>query len=132
MGAHKDILVVDDEPAIVEMLVARLAQAGYDATSAPDAMQAVIQGAALKPRLIITDLMMGPFGSGADAYKAFRSNAVLADVPVIFLTAMAPPQARGIVPKDDPKTRLLFKPVNWALLEQAISELIGDTKSLGQ
>ena len=125
------ILIVDDDPLIRDMLVAKLESAGYRVTCAEDAAQSVIQAEGMRLSLIISDIEMPGFGTGVDALKKLRaSNQVRKNLPVIFVTGMPPQEARKIVPKTDPFVRLLHKPVDWRLLQQYIRELTGMDKSL--
>ena len=116
---------------MVQLVTERLRLAGYRATVATDRAEAVIQAGAVKPALVICDLNMPNFGSGADAYADFRSNPKLKGVPVIFMTGLPLEQAKRFVPFDDPLVRLMHKPLDWVMLEQAIQELIGEERPLG-
>jgi CheY-like chemotaxis protein len=122
--ARNWVLVVEDEPNVREMLVEWLETSGFKTTFAEDAMQAFIQARDLKPILILCDLMMPIWGSGADAYKQLRGAPETKDIPVIFVTGADPVLAEKMVP-DEPKVRLLFKPVQWPLLALTIKELTG-------
>ncbi len=130
MSLKDSILIVDDDVAVVNLLTDRLKDAGYKVTSANDAMQALIQAQGVKPRLVILDIQMPAWGTGVEAYNKLRATAALKDVPVIFLTGIDPKQAKGMMPAD-PKIRLLCKPIDWIMLEQAINELTGDNRPLG-
>lgn len=122
--AKKWVLVVEDEPSIRDIIVEWLEQRGLSVTTADDAMQAFIQARDLKPFLILCDLMMPIWGSGADAYKKLSGNPDTKDVPVIFITGADPVLAEKMVP-DEARVRLLFKPIQWKLLAGAITELTG-------
>jgi two-component system phosphate regulon response regulator PhoB len=80
------ILVVEDEPAIVELLKVNLADAGYGVTTAADAEAAQ---AALKqalPDLVLLDWML-PGQSGLALAKELRGNARTRELPIIMVTA---------------------------------------------
>jgi two-component system response regulator VicR len=79
----KKILVVDDEPPIVEMLSYNLRQANYTVIVAYDGEQAVNLASSEQPDLIILDLMLPKVG-GMDVFRLVRRER---DVPVIMLTA---------------------------------------------
>lgn len=131
MGFRDSILIIDDDPMIIDLLSEGLGGAGYKISSASDAMQAVIQAQALQPMLIVSDIQMPTFGTGLEAYENLRKIPSLKNTPVIFLTAMPAQEAKRLMPPADPKVRLLGKPINWAMLEQAIQELTGKAKHLG-
>ncbi|MBI3299265.1 MAG: response regulator [Elusimicrobia bacterium] len=126
MSAPRKVLVVDDENVVAEMICEFLERQGLRATHCNDAAQAVIQLEALKPALLIMDIMMPIWGSGLDAYKRLRASKGFQKTPVIFLTGMQIEQAKRLVPLGDPFTRLLHKPVRMATLMQTIRDLTGD------
>ncbi|MBI5840114.1 MAG: response regulator transcription factor [Chloroflexi bacterium] len=79
----KKILIVDDEPQIVEICRDYLKAAGYDALTAKDGAQALQLARREKPDLIVLDLML-PEMDGLDVTRALRRES---DVPIIMLTA---------------------------------------------
>lgn len=121
------ILVVDDNPELLEALRERLAAQGWRVSSCTDARQALLQAEALGPALVVTDIMMPGYGTGLDAYRALRASPRLPkDLPVIFLTGLRAEEVRAAVPLSDPRVRLLHKPAPLADLLAAVRELIGD------
>jgi DNA-binding response OmpR family regulator len=82
------ILVVDDEPPIVEVLSYNLKQANYEVAVAWDGEQALDLARRLRPDLIILDLML-PKLDGIEVCRTLRreSDAAIGDVPIIMLTA---------------------------------------------
>lgn len=78
------ILVVDDEPAIVEAVTYNLRQQGYTPITAGDADAALRLFRAQQPDLIILDVML-PSGSGFDVCRLIRQTG--SDVPILMLTA---------------------------------------------
>ncbi len=79
------ILLVDDEPDIVEFLKYNLEQNGYDVIVGHDGLQA-LKKLSENPELIILDIMM-PHLDGYEVYNKIRENKNFKDVPIIFLTA---------------------------------------------
>jgi len=77
------ILVVDDEPPIVNMLAYNLKQANYDVLIARDGEEALQQARREQPDLIILDIML-PKMDGLDVCRTLRRER---DVPIIMLTA---------------------------------------------
>jgi two-component system chemotaxis response regulator CheY len=80
------ILVVDDAGSVRELLRLHLTHAGYEVSTAEDAMLAGRQVLEQPPHLIITDIDM-PYMSGIELVAALRSDPGVPDIPVIFLTA---------------------------------------------
>ncbi|MDO9010694.1 MAG: phosphate regulon transcriptional regulator PhoB [Gallionella sp.] len=80
------ILIVEDEPAIQELLVFNVNQAGFVALRAGDAEEAWQQIRDHAPDLILLDWML-PSTSGVVLAKQLRSEARTRDIPIIMLTA---------------------------------------------
>ena len=79
----KKILIVDDEPQIVEICRDYLKAAGYETVTASNGSQALALARREKPDLIVLDLMM-PEMDGLDVTREIRRAS---DVPIIMLTA---------------------------------------------
>ncbi|MBN1679892.1 MAG: response regulator transcription factor [Anaerolineae bacterium] len=77
------ILIVDDEPPIIELLSYNLKQAHYDIVTATDGEHAIAQARHEQPDLIILDLML-PRIDGLEVFRILRRER---DVPIIMLTA---------------------------------------------
>ncbi|NLD69671.1 MAG: phosphate regulon transcriptional regulatory protein PhoB [Limnobacter sp.] len=82
------ILVVEDEPAIRELLELNLRHAGYVATSADSAEAARVQLETAVPDLLILDWML-PGQSGVDFARSLRAEARTRELPIMMLTARA-------------------------------------------
>ncbi len=80
------ILIVEDEPAIQELLAFNMEQAGFQALRAEDADSAWRQIRGNAPDLILLDWML-PNTSGVILAKQLRSDARTKDIPIIMLTA---------------------------------------------
>jgi two-component system OmpR family response regulator len=78
------LLVVEDEPTILELLSGALRFAGFEVTTATDANAALKAAAAGRPDLIVLDIML-PDQNGFEVLRRLRSQG--SDVPVVFLTA---------------------------------------------
>src|SRR5688572_764582 len=85
--AHK-ILVVDDEPDIVELLRYNLVLEGHQVLSANGGTQALNLARQHLPDLILLDLML-PDVDGFSICEILRCQPSTADIPVILLTAMS-------------------------------------------
>lgn len=88
MGDKKKIkvLVVDDEPDIVEILKYNLQKEGYDVETAEDGIKAVKKASKFFPDVILLDIMM-PNQDGVETCRQIREIPELKNTFVIFLTA---------------------------------------------
>jgi DNA-binding response OmpR family regulator len=78
------ILIVDDEPSIIDLLSYNLKRANYEVVVARDGEEALAQARLERPDLVILDLML-PRLDGLEVCRALRRER---DVPVIMLTAL--------------------------------------------
>ena len=85
--AYQTILVVDDEPQIVELVQDYLRQAGFRVLTARDGQTALTVARHERPDLIVLDLMLPGGMDGLDVCRSVRQDAVLGNVPIIMLTA---------------------------------------------
>jgi two-component system alkaline phosphatase synthesis response regulator PhoP len=84
--AGAKILVVDDEPFIVELVKFNLESAGYEVITASDGHEALKLIEKEHPDLIILDIML-PGIDGMEICRALRFKRETRDIPVILLTA---------------------------------------------
>src|SRR5258707_13384517 len=82
------ILVVEDEPAIQELITLNLEQSGYSPLRANDAEQAIELVRDELPDLVLLDWML-PGMSGIEFARRLRADRRTQDVPIIMLTARA-------------------------------------------
>ena len=95
MSDEPRILVVDDEPNIVEVVSMALRYHGFEVASAASGHEALAQVAQFRPHLMLLDVML-PDLDGFEV--AERLGAQRANVPIIFLTARdaTPDKVRGL------------------------------------
>ena len=77
------ILVVDDEPDILELVQTRLEMAGYETIAAESGEEALKSFFVTRPDLALLDLEM----PGMDGFELCERIRQMSDVPIIFLTA---------------------------------------------
>ena len=80
------ILLVDDEPDILEILKYNLTSEGYQVSTAKNGLEGVEKAKKKKPHLIILDVMM-PEMDGIEACEKIRNTKGLEDTIITFLTA---------------------------------------------
>ncbi|MCB9454463.1 MAG: response regulator transcription factor [Anaerolineaceae bacterium] len=77
------ILLVDDDPHIIDLAQMYLEQDGYHVTSTSDGLIALQRILEEMPRLVVLDLML----PGLDGWEVCRRVRAQSDVPIIMLTA---------------------------------------------
>jgi two-component system alkaline phosphatase synthesis response regulator PhoP len=82
------VLVVDDEPDILELLQYNLVKEGYEVKTAPDGKKALEVAKDFLPNLILMDIMM-PTIDGVETGRRMREMPELSSTFIIFLTARA-------------------------------------------
>jgi two-component system alkaline phosphatase synthesis response regulator PhoP len=80
------ILLVDDEPDILEILKYNLTSEGYQVSTAKNGLEGVEKAKKKRPHLIILDVMM-PEMDGIEACEKIRNTDGLKDTIITFLTA---------------------------------------------
>ncbi|MBU9889125.1 MAG: response regulator [Candidatus Omnitrophica bacterium] len=83
---EKKILIIDDDPDILMVLEQRLAVCGYEVIKAKDGEEACAKVKAIKPDLIIMDVLM-PKMTGYDALRKIRDDANVRHIPAIIISA---------------------------------------------
>jgi two-component system phosphate regulon response regulator PhoB len=81
-----NILLVEDEPAIQQMVGMALRKSGYDVAMASDVTEAQIQIAGQLPDLMLLDWML-PGISGVEYARQLKKSDLTREVPIIMLTA---------------------------------------------
>ncbi len=84
--AQRRILLVDDEPHILQVLAIKLRNAGYEVTTASDGEEALEMATSTIPDLVITDVQM-PYMNGVELCRGLAADPSTQSVPVILLTA---------------------------------------------
>ncbi|MFP2932147.1 PleD family two-component system response regulator [Pyxidicoccus sp. 3LG] len=81
------VLLVDDEPSLLDLYTLVLEDMGYVVATAADGEQALQMAPRLRPDLIITDLMM-PRMNGLELCLCLREDPRLREIPVIIHSSM--------------------------------------------
>jgi two-component system alkaline phosphatase synthesis response regulator PhoP len=88
MSDKKLVLVVDDDPDLVEAVSMKLQAGGYDVATAYDGEEAMVKIGEKKPDLVVLDVMM-PKKNGWDVCDDIKKDDALKDIVVVMLTAVA-------------------------------------------
>jgi CheY-like chemotaxis protein len=111
------ILVVDDEPLILDTLAEVLSWDGYEVSRATNGAAALAAIAKRRPDVLVIDLMM-PVKHGDATIRELRARADTANLPIVLMTAA--PQAATEQLYD----ALLVKPFKVAQLRMALAAAV--------
>ena len=114
MGVEGDeplVLVADDDEDVRELVVFRLARAGYEVITAADGREALDLALSRRPRVCVIDVMM-PELDGYEVTKRLRASDELGEVAILLLTASVEEAAveRGFDAGADDYIRKPFSP----------------------
>jgi len=82
----KKILIIDDEPDVIDTLTFMLKARNFEVVSAPDGLSGLSLAKADKPDLILLDIMM-PGMDGYEVCSKIKTDNATKHIPVIMLTA---------------------------------------------
>ena len=116
------ILIIEDDPAILEVTAYNLQSAGYDVVSSPSGDEGLLLAKSESPQLILLDVML-PGLSGIEVCQRLRADTETKHVPVIMLTAKSEESDQLIgfaVGADDYVT----KPFSMRVLQERIRAML--------
>jgi CheY-like chemotaxis protein len=90
---HERILVVDDEPDVVELIGFNLRVRGYNVISAKNGLEALLKARRLQPDFVVLDVMMDGM-DGLSVCEILRTQPSPKMIPVIIVTAAAGKMAK--------------------------------------
>lgn len=88
MSVPLTVMVVDDEPDLLELVAYNIRQDGHDVVTATDGLKALELVRSRQPDVIVLDVMM-PGLSGLEVARRLRSQTGTASIPILMLTARA-------------------------------------------
>ncbi len=94
------ILVVDDEPNLLEIMSTKLAASGFEPVVAYNGKEAIDAAVKLQPDLILMDIHM-PGETGTDAALSIKQNPATKNIRVAFLSNMKDPWPSVMADKKD-------------------------------
>jgi two-component system alkaline phosphatase synthesis response regulator PhoP len=125
----KKILLVDDDPDMIEAVKLQLNAAGLETVEAYNGEEGLAKARSENPDLIVLDVMM-PVKDGYTAAKEIAEDDNLSEIPVIMLTAVTDHVGSTSYSHQSGKDLMaddfFKKPVNPDELVQRIKELVED------
>jgi class 3 adenylate cyclase/CheY-like chemotaxis protein len=116
------LLVVDDNPANLEILETRLKRQGYEVITAKDGDEALSRARAETPDLILLDVMM-PGKDGIQVCRELKGDERLPFMPIILVTAKADP-VDIVAGLDAGGDEYITKPVDHAALVARVRSIL--------
>ena len=113
------MLLIDDAPEIVEVLVELLRTVGYEVVTASDGFEGLAVMRAQRPDVVLLDHNM-PRMPGLEVVRVMRDDATLATIPVILITA----SPKSVPAEPAPMVRVLPKPFDFDRLFEILQETV--------
>ena len=121
-GMSKTVLLVEDEPNIIEAISFILSRDGWRVATHSNGVDAVQAIRTRRPDLVILDVML-PGRSGYDILRDLRGGEETADLPVLMLTARGQSRDRELAEAAG-ASRFMTKPFSNADVLEAVNELV--------
>ena len=125
----KNILVVDDDPGIIDVIKNRLEANNYNVITASNGEEGIKRAQSGRPDLIIMDIMM-PKMQGGDAVRLLKGDNKTKYIPILFLTAVTANLPQGTEDRginvDGQYYPAIAKPFKAEKLFFEIKRLVGD------
>jgi two-component system alkaline phosphatase synthesis response regulator PhoP len=122
MNTSKKILIVDDEPDILEFLSYNFRKKGFNVVIANNGIEGVKQAEIELPEIIISDILM-PEMDGIEMCKEIRKNSQLNTTPFVFLTAVSD-DYKVLYAMSSGANQYASKPIKFEYLLSMVNQLI--------
>lgn len=120
------ILVVDDEPSILRLVVATLEPRGHECITADCGVDALVYAKSKRPDLILLDIMM-PKMDGNEVRQRLAADAATKDIPIIHLSAVGDFQQQ-LTALEDGSADYITKPFAPKDLQQRVADMLDPSK----
>jgi PAS domain S-box-containing protein len=117
------ILVIDDDPAVLDLITRFLQREGFAVRTAPDGETGLRLAAELRPSAILLDIMM-PHVDGWAVLSRLKADPALSSIPVVVVSFV---DERGLGYSLG-AADYLVKPVEWDRLKQALDALAPESR----
>ncbi len=127
MTSSKLVLLIDDEPSILDATKTGLLDRGFNVKTVEGPEAAISAIRSLKPSIVVSDLVM-PGTNGFELLQQVRQQKDLSSIPFIFLTGIDDYYAKKFG-KEIGGAAYITKPVDLDELEHLLNEKLGDETS---
>lgn len=128
MKIHKKILIIDDEPDILEFLSYNFRKKDFEVCIANNGLEGIEKAETEKPELIISDILM-PEMDGIEMCKHIRQNTDLKLIPFLFLTAVND-DYKVLYAMSSGADQFASKPIRFEYLLAIVNEMISKSNAL--
>lgn len=122
MNTTIKILLIDDEPDILEFLSYNFRKHGFAVVTANNGVEGILQANLEQPDLIISDILM-PLMDGIEMCKALRNMEPFYRVPFIFLTAVSD-DYKVLYAMTSGADQFVSKPIRFEYLLSMVNQLM--------
>jgi CheY-like chemotaxis protein len=118
------ILIVDDDPSLLDMLSEYFEKLGHEVVTAPDPLSAAVRAKTVRPDMMILDFQM-PLGGAEAVMKTLDSTPELKNLPVLMCTGSPLAEVKKKIP-ETPLRRYASKPVHLSALKDKVEILLAE------
>lgn len=122
MNTNIKILLIDDEPDILEFLSYNFCKNGFTVVTANNGVDGILQANLERPDLIISDILM-PLMDGIEMCKAIRRMEPFYRLPFIFLTAVSD-DYKVLYAMTSGADQFISKPIRFEYLLSMVNQLM--------
>ena len=122
MNTNVKILLIDDEPDILEFLSYNFRKKGFTVVTASNGVEGILQANLEQPQLIISDILM-PMMDGIEMCKAIRKIEPFYRIPFIFLTAVSD-DYKVLYAMTSGADQFISKPIRFEYLLSMVNQLM--------
>jgi DNA-binding response OmpR family regulator len=127
MKNRQTILVVDDDPKVLELIEAMLIPAGYYVVTLGDSTKMIDTVREVQPDLILLDIMM-PFEDGYSILNKLKKGADRSNIPIVMVSAVAD-DGHKVIASIDGASAYVTKPIDRKVLLETIAHFLPDAES---
>jgi DNA-binding response OmpR family regulator len=124
------ILVIDDEPDVIEVVSVALEKAGHTVLTAPDGQTGLMLTLTRQPDLVVLDVMM-PGIDGFEVLRRMKTEPRMANIPVLMLTARTDYSSKARA-WEEYAQNYLTKPFDVDELAEAVNSMLEERSRLQQ
>ena len=123
----RKILVVDDDPKLLELIEAMLISAGYYVVTLVDSTRMIETVRDVEPDLILLDIMM-PFEDGYTILNKLKKGMDRINIPIVMVSAVTD-DGHKVIAGVDGASAYITKPIDKKVLLETIAHFLPDSES---